>query len=295
MRRTAARLACAGLGAAVLIAAAIACDLGLDVDGLERGCPGCSDAATDATDASPGAMDAASDVSTTDAAQPAPCPSLHGSPMQRVALRDGTAFCIDELEVTNDDYAAFLDGGADAGAPSAPGCDPAESYVPQAGWPPIATRGKNPVSFVRWCAARAYCAWAGKHLCGGRTGGALDVTLVGRPEHDTWTAACSNEGAATYPYATAYVASACNGDQYGVHASVPVGSIATCAAPDGGPRDLSGNLWEWIDACDATGFCFAHGGAFNSPESELTCTSALRAARDGGLDTVGLRCCSAAP
>jgi formylglycine-generating enzyme required for sulfatase activity len=148
------------------------------------------------------------------------------------------------------------------------------------------------VAFVRWCAARSYCQWAGKHLCGARGGGALDVTLVGQSMIDMWTAACSQEGLTSYPYATAYVPTACNGDQNGVRASIPVGTLATCAIPDSGVRDLSGNVWEWIDACDATGFCFAHGGAFNSPAGELTCTSALRVTRDGGLDTVGFRCCS---
>jgi formylglycine-generating enzyme required for sulfatase activity len=292
MRRTGARLACASVGLAAALAAAVACNLGLDVDALGRGCPDCVEASAEAAaEAAP--VDAPNDTSRVDAAPPPPCASPHGPPMTRVVLRDGTSFCIDDLEISNDDYAAFLASGfRDAGADAGAACDPAESYVPQSGWPPPGTRAKHPVAFVRWCAARAYCIWAGKHLCGARGSGALDVTLVGNPAIDAWTAACSQEGATSYPYATAYVPTACNGDQNGVRASIPVGTLATCAIPDSGVRDLSGNVWEWIDACDANGFCFAHGGAFNSPAGELTCTAALRAMRDGGLGTVGVRCCS---
>src|SRR5262249_26958906 len=128
-------------------AAPLACDLGLDVDALSRGCPDCVDASS------------ADGAARTDAAS---CSSLHGPAMVRTA-----SLGIDRTEVTNEEYGAFLASGFHLGA-SAAGCDPTESYVPAAGWPAPPERSGRPVTRVTWCAARAFCAWAGKRLCGAR-------------------------------------------------------------------------------------------------------------------------------
>lgn len=261
----------------------LACDLGLDVDALTRGCPECADGASDRPDERTDAgIDAAS----------APCPSTDRGP----AMIRTASLCIDTTEVTNEQYEAFLASGFRADpAPDVP-CDPEEPYEPTAGWPPPQAKRQHPVTHVTWCAARAFCAWAGKRLCGKRfksgAGGPLEVPLVGHPEHDEWSAACSNDGAFAYPYGNEFAGDACNGDAYGVRDTIIAGSLETCTATFG-VHDLSGNVWEWIDACETTGpGCYAHGGAFNSPAAELTCGAFLRAERDAGLDTVGFRCCA---
>jgi sulfatase modifying factor 1 len=258
----------------------LACNLGLDVDALTRGCPECADGASDRPDAR-----------TDDAI--APCPSTSRGPeMIRTA-----SLCIDSTEVTNEQYEEFLASGFRVDAASDVPCDPAEPYEPTAGWPPPDAKRAHPVTHVTWCAARAFCAWAGKRLCGKRfksgAGGPLEVALIGQPEHDEWFAACSNDGTSPYPYGDVFADDACNGDAYGVRDTVIAGSLETCTSAGSGIYDLSGNVWEWIDACETTGpGCYARGGAFNSPAPELACSYFLRAERDAGLDTVGFRCCA---
>jgi formylglycine-generating enzyme required for sulfatase activity len=267
------------------------CDLGIDVDSLSSGCgEGCDGgAASDAQTAVDVDAAALADVHTgADAAtDAAPCSSSAGGAMVPVNVGSATV-CVDRTEVTNAAYAAFLDAGAPRAATA--GCDVDASYVPPA-WPPPSGRDTYPVTSVTWCGARAFCTWAGKRLCGAIGGGSLDPSLLGRMEFDAWFAVCSKGGTVAYPYGAAYAPRACNGNDYGVGGPMPVGSLATCAADGGAPLDLSGNLWEWIDACDSQGNCFARGGAYNSPMGELTCARFVTSLRNLGTVTIGFRCC----
>jgi formylglycine-generating enzyme len=259
---------------------AVACDLGLDVDALSRGCPECSiDASID---------DAGVDTSSTSDAASA-CPSGRGPTMDRLVLGAGS-LCVDRTEVTNAQFAAFLAAGEFP--PPAPGCIAGASHVPTSGWPAPPAQSAHPVVNVTWCAAHAFCTWAGKRLCGARgSGGPIDVPLIGNPAFDEWSAACSRDGAFAYPYGSTYAAKACNGDDFGERTTAPVGLLPSCAS-DGGPLDLSGNVWEWINACATTG-CYAHGGAFNSKSSELGCEAKVAVTADAAaLPTVGFRCCA---
>jgi sulfatase modifying factor 1 len=271
----------------------LSCDLGLDVDSLSR-CPECADASDAAIpDVSiDGALlsDAGADI---DAAEAAACTTGGRGPEMVAVVSGGSSFCIDRTEVTNDQFAAFLASGfraesGDAGAP----CAPDASYVPSSSWPPPAARGDHPVRDLTWCASRAFCIWAGKRLCGARgSKRALDVALIGQPELDEWTAACGAPDGRAFPYGTTYAPGACNGADKNILNTVPTGTLPGCAASEGAPRDLSGNVWEWIDACEANGRCYAHGGAYNSPAAELTCAMKIGAGSDASLATVGFRCC----
>ena len=72
--------------------------------------------------------------------------------------------CVDSTEVTNAHYQAFLEQMPSAAAgPDV--CDWNDSFVPQ-GWPLATGTEDHPVGGVDWCDANAYCAWAGKRLCG---------------------------------------------------------------------------------------------------------------------------------
>lgn len=266
----------------------VACDLGLDVDALEKGCVDCVDATVadvrEDRDASP-IQEADAPDAIVDAGDAGRCPSKRG-PTMVFAIES----CMDTTEVTNAQYAELLATGMRFD--TAP-CDATTPYAPT-----VNGAAGEPVRGVPFCAARAYCAFAGKRLCGRRnpagTGGALEPALIGRPDLDEWTATCSNDGVTDYPYGKTFDGKVCNGDDFGARIPLAAGGLAGCASADGGgPRDLSGNVWEWIDCCEPDGgACFAHGGAFNSPQPELTCGSRLRLAREVGLDTVGFRCCS---
>jgi sulfatase modifying factor 1 len=286
-------LVVAVFSASLFIAGLASCDLGIDVDALSAGCDGACDGAEASTEGGRDAGDApdagasdAPDRGGRDAAMA--CPDAAGGAMARVSLGDASV-CVDRVEVTNRAYAAFLDAAAPGAAPA--GCDPGASHAP-ASWPPPAGRDALPVASVTWCDAHAFCAWAGKRLCGAIGGGPLDPSLLGRASFDEWFAVCSNDGKATYPYGDAYAPVACNGNDYGTGGPVPVGSLGTCASRAGGPLDLSGNVWEWIDACDPQGRCYARGGAYNSPPSELACAGSIASLRTVGAVTIGFRCCS---
>ncbi len=276
----------------LLVAGPASCDLGIDVDALSAGCDGACggaealDASVEHGDAAEADASDAADGGARDAA--VACPDAAGGAMTRVSVGDASV-CIDRVEVTNRAYAAFLDAAAPGTAPT--GCDPGASHAP-VGWPPSAARDAYPVTSLTWCDAHAFCAWAGKRLCGAIGGGPLDPSLFGRASFDEWFAVCSNDGRSAYPYGATYAPGACNGDDHGTGGPVPVGALATCASGAGGPLDLSGNVWEWTDACDAEGRCFARGGAYNSPATELACGGIIASLRTLGATTIGFRCCS---
>ena len=55
-------------------------------------------------------------------------------------------------------------GPSTAGQPSF--CAWNTDFTPSAAWPPAPTQANHPVVWVDWCDAFAYCAGAGKRLCG---------------------------------------------------------------------------------------------------------------------------------
>ena len=124
------------------------------------------------------------------------CPQMAGTgPM--VLIDD---FCIDERETTVAEYRTFLLGAV----PSVPSeCGWKTRYEPPY-WPFAAAEDGLPVYYVDWCAAWAYCAWAGKRLCGGPGGAKLDVTKV-NAANDEWYRACSNGGATQWSYGASYL------------------------------------------------------------------------------------------
>lgn len=82
------------------------------------------------------------------------------------------AFCIDRTEVTQSAYDAFLSATTNGGPARPDGCTTKKSNTVALG-----SDGTMPVRNVDWCDAYAYCAWAGKRLCG-RTGGGGAMTAA---------------------------------------------------------------------------------------------------------------------
>jgi sulfatase modifying factor 1 len=188
----------------------------------------------------------------------ATCPSGRGPSMLRLDRPAGAgSYCIDATEVTQAQYKAFLDAND---KPAKVGCeptfDPACTFGPPSDFVP-ATRGDYPISCVDWCDAVAFCAWAGKRLCGDLAGADSAADVHDRSE---WSGACSGFGQRAYPWGSEAERNAgkCN---LGADAAVPAGSIGTCQGASPGLFDMIGNVREWQANCSGDS-CDVRGGGF---------------------------------
>jgi formylglycine-generating enzyme required for sulfatase activity len=263
--------------------ATLATDSGAGGDSAFDGSDATSDAAADAGSDAMGGADGASD------ADAGGCPGTAGPPAVRIVL-DAGSYCIDTLEITNAQYAAFLASGFTIPGPSVPpACVGITSFVPLGGWPSPYMR--LPVVEVTWCDAYAYCLWAGKRLCGEIGGGPLPQPEVANPALSQWYAACSGGGALTYPYGNTFDVTICGGERT-INVQ-NVGTPAQCVGGFPGLYNMSGNVWEWTDSCQTiNNGCYTMGGAFDGTMTDLECASNRSWWRDSGAANLGFRCCS---
>lgn len=230
------------------------------------------------------------------------CSGGSGPKTVAVSSPTGTKYCIDATEVTQAQYAAFL-AATQVTPPTQPAvCSWNTSFAWEAGTAKCpagainpASKAGYPMACIDWCDARAYCAWAGKRLCGRIGGGANAYADHAKAAASEWYSACSNKGTSLYPYGSTYNASACTSSQ--PHS---VGSAPACEG--GFPKlfDMSGNVWEFEDSCNASAgsgdCCRVRGGGFGVVNAGNT----LRCDDVGGLcitrshreQTVGFRCCA---
>jgi formylglycine-generating enzyme required for sulfatase activity len=216
----------------------------------------------------------------------------------------GGFYCIDQTEVTNQQYGAFL--------PTAPSTQIADctwntSFAPATAsvtctaplpYDPV-NRAFYPVSCIDWCDAYAYCQAAGKRLCGAIAGGAVPVASAADANQSQWYRACSNAGARRYPYGNQYQGMYCQGVDGAAVATVPVASLALCQGGYTNLYDMSGNVREWENACsgsNAAGTCGQRGGGYldadnTPPATSLECTSVAPIRRDTRDKQIGFRCC----
>jgi len=136
---------------------------------------------------------------------------------------DVPAFQMDKFEVTNADFAAFVQvTGYQTDA---------EKNKASRTWRDEYTSGKDnhPVVRVTWNDAVAYCKWLGKRL----------------PTEAEWEKAARGPKGYVYPWGNDWDATKANVKESGLRGTASVGSYPP---NDYGLFDVAGNVWEWTDS-----------------------------------------------
>jgi len=277
--------------------------------------------------------DASPDIDASpDAAPPrTACPtSLPGPRMVLVTTPKGVPYCIAATEVPQGQYFKFLEAkGADPkGYPAGdmsgqiPECETNKTYasVMQEGdgcyhyyeaWDPWGGHPEYPVGCVEWCDAYAYCAWAGKRLCGKVGGGRGTFDDAANAELDQWYNACSQGGKTKYSYGDQEDATRCVSKAYTDAVSAQTGTEVVAPRPPGEAEhchgtespydqivDLSGNMGEWVDIRGTDrpgGHSFGIRGYLNyapgEEEQTLLCGWATEHYEHSLYTRIGFRCC----
>ena len=134
---------------------------------------------------------------------------------------DLPAFQIDKFEVTNADFAQFI---------QATGYQTdAEKEGRSKNWQSAAEgKANHPVVFVSWNDAAAYCAWVSKRL----------------PGEAEWEKAARGTEGWSYPWGNEWDPAKANVKETGLRGTAVVGSFGAGASPYG-VEDMAGNVWEW--------------------------------------------------
>jgi len=157
--------------------------------------------------------------------------AMDEGPQHRVYL---SPYHMDKCEVTNSQFAAFVQATGHLTAAERPGAVEAEDGIswrhPEGRGSTISTREHHPVVYVSWDDARAYCAWRGKRL----------------PTEAEWEKSARGTDGRMWPWGNAFGPEHTNlwGAEDGYGKTAPVGSFPAGASPHG-VLDLAGNVWEW--------------------------------------------------
>lgn len=204
-------------------------------------------------------------------------PGTQGAVMAHVGRLGGGCFWVDDTEVTRAQYAEMV-AAKPSNVADCQGQNPSFDPLPAIDL----TESDLPVSGVDWCDASAYCAWAGKRLCGTYTAATGDVSEL--------ESTCTDGDGGSFRYADDLSIGSGN---CGGNAATPseVKFHAKCVTPTG-VYDLAGNVREWTAECEAAG-CATRGGSYASTSSDdFGCKAKTTLPRASARADVGFRCCA---
>lgn len=213
------------------------------------------------------------------------------TPLIKIARPDGGDYEIEAYEVKQSQYQLFLRAKAGDTSGQSAACATNTSFLPSYLWDPVGIPNR-PVVGIDWCDAKAYCEWAGRHLCGGfnarltASGDGVD------PEKSEWAFACTKGGTQSFPYGSTGDVSACVVSKGLSGHSENVGSDPKCVGGAEGLYDMVGNVSEWVDACDPDGGrCAIVGGSWHSGTAPVQCNLLFLGVNYTYADDLGVRCC----
>jgi formylglycine-generating enzyme required for sulfatase activity len=205
-------------------------------------------------------------------------------PQRTLAL---DAFAIDRYEVTNFQYQQFVD--ATGHRKSGPPARYAKNMSKMQGI-------NQPVVYVSWEDAEAYCHWKGKRL----------------PTEAEWEKAMRGTDGRLWPWGNVEQPNGANWArvQDGHEVSAPVGTVLTDKSPYG-VMDGAGNVMEWVaDWYEETYFKEApernppspdhgvfrvlRGGGYATTGADIRITSRSKMVSDFRDETIGFRCADSA-
>ena len=153
----------------------------------------------------------------------------HENPIHLVHLN---AFWIDQTEVTNAMFAAFLNAHSNLLGDRITALDTkdedAHIHLVDGSWQAIQAYEAHPVVEVTWYGAVAYCSWAGRRL----------------PTEAEWEKAARGTNEHIYPWGNEEPTADMLNFNDDIGDTTKVGSYAKGASPYG-VLDMAGNVWEW--------------------------------------------------
>lgn len=207
-------------------------------------------------------------------------------------IRIGEDFAIGQLEVTRDQFEAFLN---ESGYGPSRGCEVGGRRSITYRWdnPGFAQTGKHPVVCVSWHDARQYVAWLKK-----KTGKPYRL-----PSEAEWELAARAGTSTAYSFGPEFVPSLANAGRQRT-GTMPAGESGSNRF---GLADMHGNVWELLDDCwspnladlPANGRPLAvlgdcdqraiRGGAWDSPPEHARSATRGAAGVAAALNSVGFR------
>jgi len=176
------------------------------------------------------------------------------------------AFYIDQVPVTNAEYAKFVEA---TGHPPPPNWEErGGTYRPD--------RANHPVVFVNWFDAQDYAAWAGKRLL----------------TEAEWEKAARGTDGRVYPWGDWFDKVMCNASEAGIGGTTPVGKYSPFGDSPYKVCDMAGNVWEWTatDWAPGSSSKVQRGGSFANRGSYARCAYRYLGVPEPRNPNVGFRC-----
>jgi rhamnose transport system permease protein len=195
---------------------------------------------------------------------------------------DLPTFYIDKFEVTNADFAMFVEATGYQ--------TEAEQRGDKKTWRNYDTEGKenHPVVKVTFADAQAFCAWMGKRL----------------PTEEEWEKAARGTDQRSFPWGNLWDTTRANVRLSGLRGTAAVGSFSAGASPYG-VEDMAGNVWEWTDSPYVAypGSTYqdpqysaearvTRGGGWFDDQKQVSTTNRSAALPQTANDDLGFRCVS---